>query len=130
MRNQNIVRDMVERRGATPAVTVLPPAPYALVGRRGHRRMHDALRTSCGSVDVTELNLRVDGFSVVVRFLPDGVSTKREPWQVAAAAQSLLLSARETVIRGSHQPPAFHSPRAAPAAVKTVLDAESAIVPQ
>ena len=130
MRSQNIVCDMVERRGAAPAVTGLPSAPYAAVARRGDRRIQDALRTSCGSRDVTELNLHVDGFSVVVRFRPDGASTKRGPRHMAATTQSLLLSALETVIRESHQPPAPLSPHTAPAAEQTALDAESATVPQ
>ena len=92
--------------------------------------MHNALRTSCGSRDATELNLHVDGFSVVVRFCPDGVSTKRGPRHIAAAAQSLLLSTLETVIRGEHQPPAPHLRHAVPAAVETILDTEAAAVPQ
>jgi DNA-binding winged helix-turn-helix (wHTH) protein len=123
MRNQNIVRDMVERRGADPAATVLAPAKhYALATRRGRRQLRDTLRASPGSGDLTELNLHVDGFSVVVRFFPDGVSAKRGSGRLAAETQSLLLSTLETVIRGSSQP--------VPAVTETVLDAEAASVPQ
>jgi DNA-binding winged helix-turn-helix (wHTH) protein len=131
MRNQNIVRDMVERRGAAPAVTVFPPASaYAgPAARRGRRQLRDTLRASPGSSDVTELNLHVDGFSVVVRFFPDGVSTKRSG-HLAAETQSLLLSTLETVIRGSGQPAARLSSQPVPAVAETVLDAEAASVPQ
>jgi two-component system OmpR family response regulator len=132
MRNQNIVRDMVERRGAAPEVAVLTPASsYARpAARRSRRQLHGAMRASAGSLDVTELNLHVDGFSVVVRFFPDGVSTKTGPKRVAEATQSLLLSTLETVIRGAQQPTAALLPHAAPVEVETVLGAEAAPVPQ
>ena len=131
MRNQNIVRDMVERRGAGPAATVLAPAKhYALATRRGRRQLRDTLRASPGSGDLTELNLHVDGFSVVVRFFPDGVSAKRGSGRLAAETQSLLLSTLETVIRGSSQPASRLSAQPVPAVTETVLDAEAASVPQ
>jgi two-component system OmpR family response regulator len=131
MRNQNIVRDMVERRGAAPAATVLPPAKlYAPVKRRGRRQLLDTLRASPGSGDLTELNLHVDGFSVVVRFFPDGVSAKRGSGRLAAETQSLLLSTLETVIRGSSQPAARLSSQPVPAVTETILDVEAAPAPE
>jgi two-component system, OmpR family, response regulator len=131
MRNQNIVRDMVERRGAAPAVPVLAPASsYApLVGPRSRRQLRDAMRTSAGSPDVTELNLHVEGFSVVVRFFPDDVST-RGSGRVAAEAQSLLLNALQTVIRGSCPPATRLLSRSMPAVGETGLDAEVNTIPQ
>jgi DNA-binding response OmpR family regulator len=87
--------------------------------------MRGTLLTSPGSDDVTELNLQVDGFSVLVRFSPDGVSPKR----TARQTQSLLLSTLETVIRRSSRPGTRLSSQQLPALAETDLDAEVTTVP-
>jgi two-component system, OmpR family, response regulator len=131
MRNQNIVRDMVERRGAAPDVTVLAPASsYARpAARRSRRQLHGAMRASAGSLDVTELNFHVEGVSVLVRFSPDDVST-RGYGRVATENQSLLLNALQTVIRGSSRPVALLSPRSVRGVPETSLEAEVTTVQQ
>jgi two-component system, OmpR family, response regulator len=129
MKNRDIVRDIVERRGAAPAVTTLRQAnTYAPETRIDRRRSRGAVRTSLRSADLTELKLRVDGFSVVVRILPDGVSTKRGCGPVAAETRSLLLSTLETVIRSSHRSTAHLSSGPAPAAAAAGPDEEVATV--
>jgi two-component system OmpR family response regulator len=132
MRNQNIVRDLAERRGAAPTVAVLAPAnSYAApVARRSRRELRGAMRTLTGSPDVTELNFCVDGFSVVVRVFLDGVSTIRGSGRVATEAQSLLLSTLETAIRGSCQPATRLLSRSMPGVAETGLDAEVNTMPQ
>ena len=128
MRNQNFVRDIVEWRGAAPIVTALPPAnSHTPLARRSRRDTRGILRTSPGSSDMTELNLHVDGFSVVVRISPDGVSTSSGSRRVAEETQLLLLSTLETIIRGSDQPPA--SVPARPLTAETGLEAGTSAVP-
>jgi DNA-binding response OmpR family regulator len=79
---------------------------------------------------VTEFNLHVDGFSVVVSFFADAISTKRVSGRIAKEIQSLLLSTLETVIRKSSEPAARLSSRRGAAVAEASLDAEVTTVPQ
>jgi DNA-binding winged helix-turn-helix (wHTH) protein len=136
MRNRNIVHDVVERRGAAVAQTAPAAGALALVKpyaapvlRKACRRPAVQAQTSYGSPDVTELNLRVDGFSVVVRVLPDDVSTRHESGPNATDTRSLLLSAFEKVfegIRGSGQLAKNSPSMPAPAVLEAGADAEPA----
>lgn len=137
MRNRNVVHDIVERRGAAightaPAAAALALLkPYAAPALREVRRRQAAqARTSQISPDVTELNLRVDGFSVVVRVLPDDVSTGRENGRDATDVRSLLLSAFEKVFDGISQSAKNLSSMPAPTVVEAGTDAEPAAVPE
>jgi DNA-binding response OmpR family regulator len=136
MRNRNIVQDIVERRGAAIAHTAPAAAALALVKpcaapalREARRRAAIQARTSQISPNLTELNLRVDGFSVVVRVLPDDVSAMRENGRDTTDTRSLLLSAFEKVfdgIRGSSQLAKNLPSMPAPAVLEAGTDAELA----
>jgi len=140
MRQQNIVRDMVDRRGtaivrAAPGAAALAStrsyAPSALP--RSRPQPVAPARTSPRSPNVTELTLHVDGFSVVVRFFPDDVSAKREPGRGAAETRSSLLNTFEKVfdrIRGSSEPVTDSTPKSVPAAPELAPDADAATMPR
>jgi two-component system OmpR family response regulator len=131
MRNRNIARDFLEPRGVAPTVAALAHAnSYAqLVTRRRRDQPVGAMRISAGWSDVTELNLHVEGFSVIVRIFPDGIST-RASGRFTSETQSLLVNALETVIRGSCQPATRPLSRSMAAVAETGLDGEVNTMPQ
>jgi DNA-binding winged helix-turn-helix (wHTH) protein len=108
MRSKNIVYDMVERRGAAmahAAGTVPVKFHAAPMLAKAYHRPVDAARTPLRSPNTAEVNLYVDGVSIVVRF-PDAVSTRKTSDLVAAGAdiESMLLNTFGTIvdrIRGS-----------------------------
>jgi DNA-binding winged helix-turn-helix (wHTH) protein len=108
MRNKNIVCDMVERRGAAMAhsTEIVPPKFHAAhMLPKACQRPVDAARTPLSSSNTGEVNLYVDGVSIVVRF-PDAVSTRKAPDLVEAAGdiESMLLNTFGTIVdrmRGS-----------------------------
>jgi DNA-binding winged helix-turn-helix (wHTH) protein len=110
MRNKNIVYDIVERRGAATAHSAgtIPATFHAAPMRpKAYHRPFDAARTPLRSSNTTEVNLYVDGVSIVVRF-PDAVPTTRASDPVAAGAdiESMLLNTFGTIvdqIRGSNR---------------------------
>ena len=139
MRNESIVRDMVERRGA--AIARSAPGAAALASTRSYAASAlprsypqpvGTVRTLRPLPDVTELTLHVDGFSVVVRLFPDDVSAMRESGRVSAETRSLLLSTFEKVfdgIRGASQPATDLPPRSVPTTQELASDAEIATTP-
>jgi DNA-binding winged helix-turn-helix (wHTH) protein len=108
MRNKNIVCDMAERRGAAIArSTGTVPAKFraAPMLPKAYHRPVDAARTPLRPSKTAEVNLYVDGVSIVVRF-PDAFSTREASDPVAANVdiEAMLLNTFGTIvdrIRGS-----------------------------
>ena len=102
MRNKNIVCDMAERRGAAIArSTGTVPAKFraAPMLTKGYHRPVDAARTPLRPSKTAEVNLYVDGVSIVVRF-PDAFSTREASDPVAANVdiEAMLLNTFGTIV--------------------------------
>ena len=102
MRNKNIVCDMSERRGAAIArSTGTVPAKFraAPMLPKAYQRPVDAARIPLRPSNTAEVNLYVDGVSIVVRF-PDAVSTRKASDPVAADVdvEAMLLNTFGTIV--------------------------------
>jgi hypothetical protein len=140
MRNPHIVRDTDERRGG--AILCTGPTATALTQAKcdggesmlpnGYHQPAGSAQSSLGSSGIAETGLHVDGFSIVVRVVPDGGSTKK-PSDFGATytdIQTILSSALEKIVdrfRGA-DPPSTNSSNPQPELLLSV--AELVTLPQ